>query len=78
MKVSVNIQLVRIGLVILVDREHGIGMDHIVSAPTQDPMTQVICTTVLAMYKKKKCHHSIKLYVKNEANETIPTFLLCR
>jgi hypothetical protein len=60
-KVSVNIQLVRIGLVILVDREHGIGMDHIVSAPTKYPMTQVGCTTVLAMYKKKKCHQSIKV-----------------
>jgi hypothetical protein len=71
---SVNIQLVRIRLVILVDREHGIGMDHIVSAPIQDPMTQVGCTTVLAMYKKKKCHQSIKLYVKMKQMKLFPLF----
>ncbi len=30
---SINIQLVRAGLVISVSQEHGTGMDHIVSAP---------------------------------------------
>jgi hypothetical protein len=33
-KASINIQLVRIGLEVSIDWEHGIGMDHIVPAPT--------------------------------------------
>ncbi len=40
-KVSVNIQLVRIGLVTSVDWEHGTTMDCITPAPTKYPLTQV-------------------------------------
>jgi hypothetical protein len=32
-RASIIIWLVRVGLVISVDREHGTGMDHIASAP---------------------------------------------
>jgi hypothetical protein len=48
----INIQLVRIKLVISVDREHGTGIGHITPAATTYPVTQVGHTTVLAMYKK--------------------------
>jgi hypothetical protein len=51
-KASINIQLVRIGLVISVDREHGTRMDLIPLAPTTYPVTDVRHNTVLAMYKK--------------------------
>jgi hypothetical protein len=33
----INIQLVRVGLVISVDREHGIGIDHVVPAMATPP-----------------------------------------
>jgi hypothetical protein len=33
MRASINIQLVRVGLVISVDQEHETWMDHILSAP---------------------------------------------
>ncbi len=36
-KASINIQLVRNGLVIPVDCEHGTGMEHIVSANNHKP-----------------------------------------
>jgi hypothetical protein len=52
-KASINIQLMRIGLVISVDWEHGTGMDHIAPSPTAYHVTQVGHITVLAMYKKE-------------------------
>jgi hypothetical protein len=51
-KASINIQLLRIGLLISVDREHGTRMDLIPPAPTTYPVTDVRHDTVLAMYKK--------------------------
>jgi hypothetical protein len=51
-KASINIQLLRIGLLISVDREHGARMDLIPPAPTTYPVTDVCHDTVLAMYKK--------------------------
>ncbi len=52
-KQSINIQLVRNGLVILVDcSKLGVRMDHIVPASTTYPVTQVGYITMLAMYKK--------------------------
>ncbi len=47
MKVSLDIGLVRNGLVISVDWEHGTGMDHTAPA-TSTPVTQVGHTTMLA------------------------------
>jgi hypothetical protein len=38
-KASINTQLVRIGLVISLDWEHGTSMDHIAPAATTYPMT---------------------------------------
>jgi hypothetical protein len=35
--------------------------DHILPAPTSYPVTQV--GTVLAMFKKTECHHSMNVYV---------------
>jgi hypothetical protein len=37
----VRVGLVRVGLVISLDQEHGLGMDHIASALATHPMTQV-------------------------------------
>ncbi len=45
-RASINIWLVWVGLVISVDREHGI-MDHIASAPATHPMAQVGYIAVL-------------------------------
>ncbi len=42
MRMSINIQLVRVGLVISVDCEHGTGMDHILSALTTLPWLKLI------------------------------------
>ncbi len=42
-RASINTQLVRVGLVISVDLEHGTGMDHMKSAPATHPVTQVSC-----------------------------------
>jgi hypothetical protein len=47
-----NIQLVRIGLVILVDWEHETGINHIAPVPTTYPVTQVGYNTMPAMYMK--------------------------
>jgi hypothetical protein len=41
MKASINIQLVRIGLVISVDWEPGTGVVHIAPSPTPHFMTQI-------------------------------------
>ncbi len=76
MKASINIQLVRIGLVMSVDWEHGTGMDNIAPAPTTYPSTQVSYYTMLATYKKNECHQSINVCVNNDAKEIYPIFLL--
>jgi hypothetical protein len=49
---SINIQLVRIGLVISVDWQHGTGMNHIAPASTACPMAQVGHTTMLVIVEK--------------------------
>jgi hypothetical protein len=49
-KASLNIQLVRIGLMISVDWEHVIGMGHIAPVPTTCPVTQVGHTTVVSPF----------------------------
>ncbi len=41
MRVSINILLVRVGLVISVDREHGTELNHIASVTATHPVTQV-------------------------------------
>ncbi len=41
MRVSMNIQLVRVGLVIIIDREHGIGMYHNTCLHRHTPVTWV-------------------------------------
>jgi hypothetical protein len=74
-KASINIQVVRIRLVISVDWEHETRMDHIAPAPT---ITQVGYNTVLFMYKKNECCQSINVYVNNNAKEINPIFPLCR
>jgi hypothetical protein len=48
---SMNIRQLRIRLVILVDWEHGTGMDHTAPVPTTYLVTQEGCNTMLAMYK---------------------------
>jgi hypothetical protein len=54
LKASVNIQLVRIGLVTPVNREHGIGLNHIAPAHTtySIPPDSRGYDAVLALYKK--------------------------
>jgi hypothetical protein len=49
-----NIQLARIGLVRSVEWEHGAGMDHIESARTTYPVTQVGYDTMLVMYTENQ------------------------
>jgi hypothetical protein len=62
-KASINIRLVRIGLVISVDWEHGTGMDHIAPAPTTYPMIYVSHITMLACIKRIECHQSVNVCV---------------
>jgi hypothetical protein len=40
-RVTINIELVRVGLVISIDREHGTGVNHIVSVAATNPGIQV-------------------------------------
>jgi hypothetical protein len=47
-KTSVNIQLARFELVMSKNRKHGTGMDHITSAPTTHPVTQVGYTGIVS------------------------------
>ncbi len=42
MRTSINIGLVRVGLMISVDREHGTGIDHILSSLTTLPWLKLI------------------------------------
>jgi hypothetical protein len=50
-KVSLNIQLMRIELMISEDWEHGTKMDHIMSAPTTQPVNQVGNTAISCRIK---------------------------
>jgi hypothetical protein len=45
-RVTINIELVRVGLVISVDQEHGTGVNHIVSVAATNPGIQVCYTAV--------------------------------
>ncbi len=47
MRASINTQLVRVGLVISADLEHGTGMNHMTSEPATHPVTQVSYTAVV-------------------------------
>jgi hypothetical protein len=54
MRAPRNIQLVRVGLVISVDWEHGTGVDHIVKAPATLPrLKQVIIVLINTDLKKR-------------------------
>jgi hypothetical protein len=53
LKAFVNIQLVRIELVISVDQEHGTRIDHIVAAPPTHPVTQAGHTAMPAIVEKR-------------------------
>ncbi len=54
MRESINIWLVRVGLVISVDRGHGTRMGHITSTPATHPLSQAgyISVPVNAEFKK--------------------------
>jgi hypothetical protein len=53
-RVSINTWLVKVGLVISLNHEHGTGMDCIASEPATHPMTQVGYTTVSVVVDKRK------------------------
>ncbi len=63
MKASINIQLVKIGLVISVDWEY----DHITPTTNAYTVTQVGYNTVLVMYKTNAYFLSINVHVNNDA-----------
>jgi hypothetical protein len=75
---SINIQLVRIGLVISVGWEHGTKVDNIAPEPTPYHMSQVGYNTMLAMYEKNECCLSNNEFVNNDTKDNNPVFLLCR
>jgi hypothetical protein len=52
-KLSLNIQLMRNGLVILVDCEHGTRMKHIASASATNPMTRAGHTVMYVLLQRK-------------------------
>jgi hypothetical protein len=76
MKVPINIQLVRNGLVILEDCENGTRMEHIVSASDAKPVTQVGHAVLYIMLQKKlkdivtSAYGNVYMY--------LPFFPLCR
>jgi hypothetical protein len=71
---SINIELVRIGLVRSVDWKLGTGIDHIAPAPTTYPMTQVGYDTVFAMYKESEHCQSINVCINNDTKGIILFF----
>jgi hypothetical protein len=77
-KASINVQLVKIRIVLSVDWEYGTGMDYIAPASTKYPMTQGVYYIVSAMNKKNECHLSMNVCLNNSAKGTNPIFLLCR
>jgi hypothetical protein len=78
-KASINIQMVRIRLVISVDWEQGTGMDHIAPAPTAYPVTQEGYNTVLCFLCINRMNATSPLLcVNNNAKEINPVFVLRR
>ncbi len=73
---SINIQLVRLGLVILVDQEHGTDMDHIASASATNHVTLVGYTTVFVNALKKEIWFPFSLPVKNKPHNKVCAFFL--
>jgi hypothetical protein len=65
MRGSINIWLVRVGIVVSVDREHGTGVDHITSALATHSVTQVDYVAVLinADYKEYCCSHYLCVWM---------------
>jgi hypothetical protein len=50
----IKTRLVRIGLVISVDQDHGTRMGHIASSPATDPVTHVGYTSVIVVVDKRE------------------------
>jgi hypothetical protein len=65
-RVSINIRLVSIGLVILVDGVHGTGMEHIASAPAKHlhDSSELYCCDCQCRLKRT-LPYSLSVYVDN-------------
>ncbi len=75
---SIKIQLVRIGLVISLDWEHGTEGANIAPEHTTYHMSQVGYNTILAIYEQNECCLSNNVCVNNDTTESNSVFRLCR
>ncbi len=75
MRASINTQLVRIELVISVDRDHRSKMDRIESPPATHPVTEVGQAALTVIEEKRNnATIAIVVYVNSDIKETNPFF----